>query len=85
MKSTKNLTDLEREMLEWFCQIRVDIISHFWFLFKREADEIALKRKIVPMNGFSLLNLTSNDVTTASLFAEDQRTATAVTAGKVWQ
>ena len=72
-------------MFEWFCQIRVDIISHFWFLFEREADEIGLKRKIIPMNGFSLLNLTSNDVTTASLFAEDQRTATAITAGKVWQ
>lgn len=37
------------------------------------------------MNGFSLLNLTSNDVTTASLFAEDQATATAATAGKDWQ
>lgn len=85
MKSTKNLSDLEREMFEWFCQIRVDIISHFWFLFERDADEITLKRKIIPMNGFSLLNLTSNDVTTSSLFAEDQTTATAITVGKAWQ
>ena len=72
-------------MFEWFCQIRVDIISHSWFLFEREADEITLKRKIIPMNGFSLLNLTSNDVTTSSLFAEDQTTATAITVGKAWQ
>lgn len=34
------------------------------------------------MNGAGLLNLTTNDVTTASLLAEDQTTAIAVTAGK---
>lgn len=34
------------------------------------------------MNGAGLLNLTSNDTTTASLFAEDQTTTAAVTAGK---
>ena len=82
MKSTRKLADLQSEIFERFCQGRVDIISHFWFLFERESNEIALKRKIIPMNGFSLLNLTSNDVTTVSLFAEDQATAAAVTAGK---
>lgn len=85
MKSTRKLADPETEMFEWFCQVRGDIISHFWFLFERESNEIVLKRKIIPMNGFSLLNLTSNDVTTVSLFAEDQATAAAVTAGKDWQ
>lgn len=34
------------------------------------------------MNGAGLLDLTSNDVTTESLFDEDQTTATAVTVGK---
>lgn len=37
------------------------------------------------MNCSCLLNLTSNDMTTASLFAEDQDNATTVPAGKDWQ
>lgn len=52
---------------------------------EREANKIALKRKIVPINDSSLLKLTSNDMTTVTLFAEDQATATAGTAGKDWQ
>lgn len=54
-------------------------------MLEREANKIALKRKVVPMNGSSLLNLTSNDVTTVVLFAEDQATTTAAAVGSDWQ
>lgn len=73
----KKLTDLENEIFEWFLSNQNRYQSYFLFLFKRKANKIALKRKIVPVNGSSLLNPIPNDVTTASLFAEDWAMATA--------